>query len=329
MSDAISKASDFKVYEDEINLGIHEALALNSNIFNEASGGAINLVTQAHPGNYMKRGLFTQIDSLVSRQDITSTAAVDSLKLEQDEIVAVKLHRKIGPVQVTPKAYKMAGLSMPEGAMILGRQLGDAMLKSMADAAIISAKGAVLNISGLQNDITSEETKTATIKQLHRTKMKWGDQAGKLAAFICHSAPYTDLWEDGLNYSLESVAGMQLTAGGFPPALGARLIVSDNTNLVNATPTPDQYYTLGLAAGAIEVMQAANLEWAIERHTGYEQILYEVQGEFEITVMLQGFAWDISNGGANPTDASLATAGYWDQVYTDENALPIVCLISQ
>ena len=110
MSDAISVASDFKIYEAEFNAGFYEALAQNANIFNASSGGAISLITQIHEGNYLKSAYFKQITDLVTRQDITSIAVVDSKKLEQVEEASVKLHNKIGPAQSTLKAWNMAGL---------------------------------------------------------------------------------------------------------------------------------------------------------------------------------------------------------------------------
>ena len=93
MADAITITSDVKVYEEEFNSGAYEALALNSQVFNGASKNGIVMVTEVHPGNYLKEAYFKQISSLVTRQDITSVAAVDSLKLEQVEEAAVKVHR--------------------------------------------------------------------------------------------------------------------------------------------------------------------------------------------------------------------------------------------
>lgn len=330
MSDAISIYTDFKVYEEEVAGFMHERLAENINIFNEASRGSIVLVNDVHPGHYLKSSLFTRVSGLVTRQDISSTSAVDSKKLSQDEEISVKRHIKVGPVQVTPKSYKVAGLPYNEDpAAILAGQFADDLTKYMVDSAIISAKAAVLGQTSLLYDITDTAAPTANLKAIMRTKMKWGDQASKLACVVMHSVPYTDLWEDKLNYALESVAGFGIASGEVGNALGAGLIVTDNSNLINTTPDPDQYYSLLLAPGAVVVRMSEAMEWASERHTGFEQILYEFQGETAITLQVNGFKWDTGNGSLNPTDATLGTSTNWDKITSQTKDVPITCLISQ
>lgn len=330
MPDAISLHSDFKVYEPEFNAGFFEALYQNTNIFNAASGGAIQMLTQIHQGNYLKSAFFQQISSLVTRQDITSTAAVDSKKLTQTEEVGVKLHRKIGPVQTTTKAFKMAGLPIDtrEGSMMLGRLVGDAIAKRMASDAIIAAVAAVGNVDDLVNDITGLNIKHATIKGLNRTRGKWGDQMSKLAAWLMYSTPHLDLIEDGLDVELESVAGTLIATGRANNMLNGGMIVSDNENLVN-TGDPDTFNVIGMAPGAVTVMQSELQEIWINKITGQEQLIVEIQGEYANTVAVDGFAWDITNGGSNPTDATLATVTNWDPVRTDTKGLPLVKMLCQ
>lgn len=330
MSELISVSSDFKVYELEFNAGIFEALYQNSRVFNEASNGAIMMNTQVHRGNYLRSALFQQIHSLVVRQDITSTSDVDSKKLAQAEEVGVKLHRRIGPVQSTIKAFKMAGLDIEtrEGSMVLGRLVGDAVAQRMASDAIIAAVAAVGGQTALIKDVTGETTKYATIKYLNKTRLKWGDQMGKLAAWLMHSIPYGDLTEDGLDITLESVAGALVSSGRVAALMGAGLVVSDNSNLYNSG-TPATYNVLGMAAGAVMVQQSELQEIWIERKTGNEQLIFEIQGEYANTVSVTGFAWDTGNGGANPNDTALGTTTNWDKVLTDTTGLPLVKLLCQ
>lgn len=328
MADAISVASDFKVYEAEFNAAFYEALAQNANIFNSASNGAIALITQVHEGNYLKNAYFKQISSLVTRQDITSVSAVDSKKLEQVEEASVKLHNKIGPVQSTLKAWNMAGLTTPEGSMMLGRLVADAVLQRMATQAIIAAVAAVGAQTSLIHDITGETTKTANIKSMNKTRLKWGDQLTKLAAWVMHSTPFGDLVEDGLDIELESVAGAMVSNGGVAKLMGGGLVVSDNSNLYNSG-SPTTYNLLGLAANAVIVRQSELQNIFINKVTGLEQLAIEIQGEYAATIGVDGYTWDTTNGGANPSDATLATTTNWDKVRTDTTGLPIVKLLCQ
>lgn len=328
MADAITVVSDMKIYEPEFNAGAYEALYQNSNIFNEALGGGIVLATDAHPGNYLKRAYFSQISSLVTRQDITSISAVDSKKLSQVEEVAVKLHRKIGPVQTTLKAFNMAGLQTPEGSMALGRLVGDAVLQRMASSAIIALNAAVSGQAALIYDVTGETSKTASFAYLNTTRGKWGDQMTKLRGWLMHSKPYIDLVAAGLSVTLESVAGMMVANGQLPAVLGGRMAVSDNSNLLNVA-TPNTYNVLGLAEMACVVRQSELQNIVINMVTGQEQLIVEIQGEYAETVGISGFTWDVTNGGANPNDTALGTTTNWDKVRTDATGLPIVKLLCQ
>jgi len=326
MADAITITSDMKVYEPEFNAGFYEALYQNTNIFNGASRGGITLITQVHQGHYLKEAYFKQISSLVTRQDITSTSAVDSKKLEQVEEAAVKLHSKIGPVQFTKKAFKMAGLNIESraGSFYLGRLVADAVAQRVASQAIIAVNAAVSGQASLIYDVTAMGTATATLKYLNRARGKWGDQMSKLASWLMHSSVFLDVWDDSVEIPLESVAGVAVAQGAVPGLLGAGLVVSDNTNLVSGT----DYSTIGLAAGACVVRQSELQDVAIVTRVGYEQLMIEVQGEFAVSIGIDGFTWDITNGGSNPTDGNLGTTTNWDKIRTDTTGLPLVKLLS-
>lgn len=44
---------------------------------------------------------------------------------------------------------------------------------------------------------------------------------------------------------------------------------------------------------------------------------------------MKGFAWDVANGGANPTDNALATGSNWDMTATSFKDLAGVSLITK
>jgi hypothetical protein len=67
----------------------------------------------------------------------------------------------------------------------------------------------------------------------------------------------------------------------------------------------------------------------IKMITGLEQLVVEIQGEYANTVSIEGFAWDVTNGGSNPNDTALATTTNWDKVRTDTTGLPLVKLLCQ
>jgi len=327
---AVSIVSDFKIYEDEFNAGLFEALYENSLIFNAASGGSIVLVNDVHPGHYQKQAYFDRITDLIVRQDITSNATAVAKKLTQSEEVQVKLHRRMGPVQTTLKAFKMAGLEAPAGSLALGRLVGDAFLQRMANTAIISSVAAIV---GQGTDLTYDVTGNTppedlpTFKHLNRTRGKWGDQMAKLRSWLMHSDKWLDLIDKGLDTSLEMIAGVLTVRGQIPGLMGARPLISDNANLVNSG-TPDTYNVLGLAPGAVMLKMSELQTIVFKVLTGQEQLYVEWQGEYAETIGIDGFAWDIANGGSNPDDTALGTSTNWDKVRSDAKGLGLVRLLS-
>jgi hypothetical protein len=115
--------------------------------------------------------------------------------------------------------------------------------------------------------------------------------------------------------------------GGSPGTLGKPVVVTDG-GLVSDDSSPD-YYTLGLCAGAFEIVQSEpDVVWTSEV-TGEANLAYRIQGEFAVNCGMRGCSWDVGNGGANPVLASLATAAYWDAIHADVKHLPGVCIVSK
>jgi hypothetical protein len=55
--------------------------------------------------------------------------------------------------------------------------------------------------------------------------------------------------------------------------------------------------------------------------TGLENIGYRYQHEYAYTIKVKGFRWDVSGGGANPTDGALGTTTNWDKAATSDKNL--------
>ncbi|MGH9339528.1 MAG: major capsid protein, partial [Acidobacteriota bacterium] len=50
-------------------------------------------------------------------------------------------------------------------------------------------------------------------------------------------------------------------------------------------------------------------------------LVMRIQGEYAYNLRLRGFAWDVTNGGANPTDSALGTSTNWDKAATADKSL--------
>src|SRR5262245_48280463 len=157
---ATSLASDFKVYQEQFFGGMTETLQQAADVMNEASKGAIAMNTEQMKGDYEQESFFKSLSTLVSRQDITSTSAATALKLTQDESVRVKLHRKIGPVEVTRKAFHQIGEDPELASFVLGQQTAQAAAENMLNAGLLAVRVALANQAAVLNDVTGAAVKT-------------------------------------------------------------------------------------------------------------------------------------------------------------------------
>lgn len=316
---AIGKASDMKVYHAEFQTGMVEKVAQFLAVFNEASRGAIVLVPRALKGDYSKEAFFKDVASLVSRRDTTSVAAVTDLAMTQDEVISVKLNRKVGPLAQTLDAIKKAGLTEAEASRVFGELAAERKMKDMLASALIAVEAAIEGNAAMNLDITGESTKTASTAALNRTLAKFGDAAQDIVCWIQHSKPNFDITGALISANVTGLTDLMTIQGAIPALLGRPALVTDAGALTDANGSlTDTYNTLGLVKGAVKVEESEEESFATEIVTGLENLARRWQAEYAYNVTVKGFKWDVANGGANPSDSALGTTTNWDQVATDD-----------
>lgn len=316
---AIGKASDFVVYQDQYQSGIVEVLTQNSKAFNDASRGAIVLSTISRRGDFSQAAFFQSISGLVTRRDTTSTAASTDLALTEEEIVSVKLNRKIGPVGQTRDAFRKiaAGRTSEELSFILGQQSAVAMQLDMLNSALTGTRAALVNQA--TNLYTVPTNGTLNTIGLVSGLSKFGDAADRVVAWIMHSKPYYDLVANQITANIYGVSNFNI-AQGTPVTLNRPVIVTDSEALAVAggsgSTAYTNYYTLGLTVGGTLVENTEQEELVVIDITGLENLVVRYQGEFAYNLGVKGFKYDITNGGANPVDSAVGTGSNWDPAYT-------------
>ena len=324
---ATTLASDMKVYEAQFQTGLTETIQQNTDVFNAASNGGIVLRSLAQKGNYEYNAYYSAIASLVSRQDITSDAALTPTKIAQIENIAVKLHRK-SATDLTYKAAKMAGVSFDEMVFAHGQQVGKAYTTQMVNDALLAARVALANQADVTNDITGAATKTISHSALLKTLQKFGDQNDRVACWVMHSQQFFDLGIQSITDDIVNVAD-GIVRRIDVPGLGRPILVTDSASLIAVADTPDSYFVLGLAAGGVDVNESEPMQSVVDQVTGLEQLVVRAQSEMAYSIALKGFKWDVGNGGANPDAATLGTASNWDKIATDVKDLAGVVLKCQ
>ena len=309
---AIGKATDFIIYQEQFAAGVWEAMTQNVNAFNGASSNCIKLVAQDLKGDYNKESFFKNIAGLVSRRDTTSTAAATDTALSQDERIGVKLNRKIGPVAQTLDALRKIGSSNEEISFGIGRMVGDRKAADMLNAALTGTTAALANQASVVYDATADTTKTANHTAMVSAMAKFGDQASRLKAWVMHSKPYFDLMKQAISDKIVEVAGVTIYNGTIA-TFNRPVIVTDAAPLL-ITDSPNTYPILGLVEGGVVVTESEQQEIVAQLVTGLENLVYRIQGEFAFNLNIEGFQWDVTNGGPNPNDTALGTGTNWDAV---------------
>lgn len=326
---AIGTKSNFIIYHEEFWAGMGEVLAQNADAFNAASGNTIRQVTRLMRGDYERESFMKSIAALSARRDITATTTVADTALTQDEIVAVKLNRRLGPVANTLDSFRKIAPDEDAQRLFsfqLGRQMAQAVQLDMLNAAIKACEAALDAQAAIEHDATDG---TIQFTDLVDGLAKFGDRSTRIIAWVMHSKPFFDLFKDGLaNYKIENVAGFMIVTGN-PLSLGKPVVVTDSSDLVDTSASPDEYSTLGLVEDAIEVAESEEREITEDLVTGLENLVLRIQGEYAYNIKLKGFKWDITNGGANPDDTALGTGTNWDKAATDNRDLAGILIKSQ
>ena len=315
---AISNVSDFKIYEEQMQAGYIETAAQFTDAFNAAANGSIVMAAASKVGNYEQEAFFKDISStLITRQDITSNSGVTPIKLEQDENVRVKVHRKIGPIDATFKSFNMVGMSaQQEFSFLLGQAIAKAQPQEMLNTGLLAARAAVLANTAMVNDVTGASG-TCTHTNLIGAMRKLGDAYSRLSAWVMHSTQFFDLGLDAVAQSVDTIVAGILRVYDIP-SLGRPVVVTDSDSLIITADTPDSYVVLGLTEGGLQLIDSEATNVVSDVITGNEQLQMRLQGEGAYNVGVKGFKWDVSNGGANPSAAAIATGTNWDQCATSD-----------
>lgn len=315
----IGKASNFKIYQDELRGGIVETLTQASNYFSQA-GGAIALSTVSRRGDYAKESFFKSISTIVSRRDATSVSTATDLPLTMDEIISVKLNRKIGPVTQTYDAFAKMAMSMSpeEFSMLIGGMVGKAMQVEMLNSALRAGRAALV-----QNTDVLYDAGTATLTTAHLVSglSKFGDRASTISAWVMHSKTYFDLMQHQIGTSANGdIVSGAVVQNATPATLNRPVIVTDSDALKVAGGSGSGAYTdyhiLGLTANGLVVENTETERVVIDEVTGLENLVIRLQGEYAYNLGVKGYKYDTAVG-ANPNDTNLGTSTTWDKAVTD------------
>lgn len=318
--------ADMKIFNDAVNTARTEVEQQQLNLFNAASGGAINLQAGPIRGDYMDTAFWKKV-ATVRRRNAKGTSAISSSKLEQVLDTMVKVAAGTPKFEFSASQFTWLQKNPEEHGAVLGQQLALDSIKDKLDLAITALVAALSQVTAVNHDATDG---VPAFSDLLTGAQKFGDASSRIGLWVLHSKSMTDLWTEALTNSTQLFNYDTITVSRDP--FGRIFLVTDSPSLVEADGVSggvDKYFQLGLTPGAANIYENLDFNAEMVPVVGKENIEYNYQAEWTYNLGLKGFAWDKGNGGSSPNDAAIGTAANWDKNVTSNKDLAGVLVSSR
>lgn len=314
--------SDMQVYNQEIQGNTIELLGQKIDQFNAASGGSIVLSSAAFEGDFSKEAFYNQIASAQRRVDrYAANASQAATALTQGENVGVKVAGGFGPILFEPAQMSYLQKNPGEAITAISNGFADALMADQLNTAVASATAAVENQASLVNDVSASAGITQVA--LNNSHAKFGDMSQLIVADVMTGSVYHRLVSEALTNTSQLFTSSNVTV---IELLGKIYVVSDIPALYEAG-VPNKDKVLSVVANGIIVDNASDIITNMDTTNGNQRIETTWQADYTFGIKNKGYAWDVTNGGASPTDAELTTGSNWDKSVTeDKHTLGTLCI---
>lgn len=284
-------------------------------------------------GQYVQRPVFKRIGStLVAVRDVTSNSSLTPVKLTGDNEKGVKLHRRIGPVDVSVDAAFLSRATPEQISSEIGMQAGQELalnLQNSMIAAIIGALDGVASTANTYNVWAAASRTNLSPSVINGGLNLMGDQREefrKSASMLLRSESYNDLFADAYGRSYAGVGDKALKGDGTTNTFNMNPILVDNSLMTTADAGFDKYHTILMGAGACQVQLWGMRIYPMFQVLDQEQVVNRWRADADFAIGFHGKTWDSTNGGANPSDATIATSTNWDDVFTNRKEVRMIKL---
>lgn len=320
---AAGNYTDFVLNDQFFHTGMIQGATQNLQAFNAASMGALVLQNVPLVGHYADKISYNTLEDAFTRRDITAATAIastDIAYLTEANERSVKFNTKVFMQPTLGQFQKNFDPSVKGDYEEISMKIGQAFivgrLKQQVNQAIKVTRAALAGQSSSLYTVTTGDgtAKTMTSLVLNKGLALMGDFSERIVCLVMHSKPFRDLVGDQVTNKIPGVADYNLFQG-MPATFGKPVLVIDSPALVYTSGTGSaattQYYTLGLVQAAAEVTVSERDQMIVIPKLGLENLILQMQGEGAHNLAVRGFAWNVSGGGINPTEAALATATNW------------------
>ena len=301
--------SNMKVFNDFVLGMTTETIQQQIELFNSASNNAIQLTSASNVGDFSHETFWQNIVGLQRRRNAYGSGNVASVTLNQEQMTSVKVAGGTPPILFEPQQFYWIQQNPERAGVIIGEQLGNAMVADQLNTAITALVTCVGQTAAVVTDASSAKIERGT---LNTGASKFGDRAARLNVWVMHSKPMHDLFDENIaNASrLFSIDDVSVIEDGF----GRRMIMTDSPALTY-DDTGTKYNVLGLTQGAVTIEDNGDFFQNIETKNGKENIERTLQTEYTFNVKVKGYSW--TSNDKSPNDAALGAEANWDKVYSD------------
>lgn len=318
------------IFNEQVRSTATELVDQDVQKFNETSAGTLILGNQYVIGDYVEQAMWQLVDGIATRRNAyAGTNKVDAQTLGQILDRSVKIDGRVGPLNITGTMMRRIGAGDTEPAAVVAAQASAAMFQDYLNttaACLVAAIGANADVV---LDVTSGSGAAAniTMQNLNKVNAKMGDRSQQIRAYIMHSTAFHSLIDQAINNTehLFQIGDLNV----YKDFLGRRYVVSDIPALVDGYGASAKYRTLGLTPSAAIVQVGGLYDMVTSEQTGGENILRQMQGEYDFNVSLKGYSWVGHKAGKSPTDADLAAQASWSKVATSNKDTAGVMLLAK
>lgn len=327
----VLQADGLRMFQDQMDVFTEKSLgtidlSYDREFLAQNGGDFIEHVVFAHPSGGIQHADEASPTGGVTAVDITQAKGAD---VTQSMFAYYQWNRDMerkGAAKPAEYTAALAGILAHDKLIKIRNNLiaaGVAAIDSMdtTDGSSASANLHILDVAigHLAGGIVS-----LTQGYLNQMLAKMKDAREDIIVFLMPSNVYFDLVGDSMtNYKIDKVAGM-LIVEGVPAAQGRAIIVADIPALINEQTS--SYYTkynvLGLGVGALTARVIGEDDVDTDVITDENTKRYTFRQDFDTSYHVQSMLWDKTP--LNPTDAELATAGNWDEFYSDHKAAKLI-----
>jgi len=298
------------IFQQQVSTAATELVAQQVQKFNAASGGALVMGDGDHIGDYIEQTSWQLIGGLAQRRNAYKDSDVTAQELGQILDRMVKIDGRIGPVSVTPTMMKRLGKNVAEASAVVAAQSAEAMIQDYLNATASALVAAISANTDMVVDLSGAAGKPVapSLAGLNKGARPMGDAYTRLIAWLMDGATYNDFADESLTNAnrLFQIGNVNIMQDG----MGRRFVVSDIPALANG----DLQHVLGLTAGAAAV-RTSGLIMQAQPVLGKENLKALMQGEYDFTVGLKGYAWADATI-KSPTDVQLTAAKAWEKTAT-------------